>query len=253
MSDLLEKAEKIVEELKKKYRVCQRPRLRSGYLLAIDNQKYIENVHHGLYEFEKFLSCLYPFLNLLEVFAIANGLQKRENDVIKKGYSEKHPNSIWYYCRELSKEYRERIMSMNFSDLLVYLERKGHKEFEDLETLAKFNPYSISFKKRIELFSEVFSEVDDSFRFDLELRMKMCEVPITWCFECQYEKIKRERGGDNYRLKVMEFMPVYPKNKDVHIKKYATEISKMMKDWPTFYIDEESIEKKPLQLKLFKP
>jgi hypothetical protein len=231
----------ISREVEKDYVIADRPKIKSTWLLA-DSQKYLEKLHHGIAEFKSILSCLYPFLNLTELLAFAYNLQRREESVeeIDDGYASR-----------MKEDYVKTINAMHIEELLVYLGRGAEfvKKRLELSEKQELEPYSTSYSKRVEEFLKMLDKIDKRQEFEQELRKKMCEVPITWCFDCEYEKIVRQRGGNNYRLKVMEFMPKYPKDKDEHIKRYAKEIAKILNTMPSFYLQ----FKKPLQLKLFKP
>ncbi|MEM2932849.1 MAG: hypothetical protein QW622_01395 [Candidatus Pacearchaeota archaeon] len=202
------------EKLEQKgFRIIER-KLPKNLLTLINSisekQKFYEDIHHSLDEFYIYFFQLYPFLNLNELFALALGIRERTN-------------------------------SRNVSSNINYFIDQGKINLEGLLNESKIdscNPYSNSknkidsFQNRIKIFYYLFPEFENKFRNALS------QEPTIYVFACNYEREKALRG-DNYRLKIMNFMPVYPKNKEEHIKLYSKEIVRILKSFPQFYIWQE--------------
>jgi len=54
------------------------------------------------------------------------------------------------------------------------------------------------------------------------------QPPYEFVFECNYRNRKMARNGDNHKLEVMHFMPVYPKKGAIK-GKYAAELMRIMR------------------------
>ncbi|MBI2005226.1 MAG: hypothetical protein HYS80_00490 [Candidatus Aenigmarchaeota archaeon] len=64
-----------------------------------------------------------------------------------------------------------------------------------------------------------------------KLRFQLQEDPNEYVFEAGYHDVKRRRSGDNHKLVVMTFQPVFPK-RDVIAPSYATEIVRTLRNYP---------------------
>lgn len=170
-------------------------------------QRFIECVHHGLKETS--LSNFYPFLDLNEVIGFEAG--------------------SWQ--ARFRNDFRLDIEKADIYDIFSYVYGIGmpwfnkHKEVsENLNPkYERLNPF-----KGKDLMSRLEGIGQEHI---LKLRSDLQEETNEYVFECQYQERKRERKGDNYKIEIMYFQPVYPKSGKI-IPSYASEIASIISSYP---------------------
>jgi hypothetical protein len=192
----------------------QRPKPTQRLLIQVcgGNQPLISKVHHGLYEVP--LDKFYPLLNFDDMIAFA---------LASWDMRELSPN--WFTHQFVPSADVYDIFSKVFSRGYPWLNKFIDVTDEKLrEKHEKMNP----FKERD--LRERLKQVDPE---DVEiLREKLSKEVSKYVFECQYEEKKRQMGGNNYRLVVMRFQPVFPK-RGIIIPSFAMEITRMVSRYPT--------------------
>ena len=182
--------------------------------LTGSNQDFISSVHHGLYETP--LNAFYPHLDLDETIAFAaSSWKSRQKDPC--------------FFKNLNFRVGEdihRLFSAVYEIGFPWLNK--HKDVSD-ELRKKYdrsNPFNgRNLKQRLE-------RVDPVGITRLKERLK--EEVNDYVFECQYYNTKMARGGDNYKLEIMGFQPVYPK-RGVIVPNFASEIARIFRNYPDSY------------------
>ena len=68
----------------------------------------------------------------------------------------------------------------------------------------------------------------------VNLKLKLSEDVNEYVFPCQYQQRKSARGGDNYKLEIMNFQNVFPKAGKI-VPAFASEIVKQLSEYPRGY------------------
>lgn len=176
--------------------------------LCGSNPTLISSLHHGLNETP--LQGLYPaYLNLDEVVAFeASSWKRREIDP--------HFFPGFVGSADLYKIFRE-VLQIGHPWLNKYRTQTFSGSTSALH--EKLNPFSEqNLRERLE-------QVEKG--PELMLTDCLCQEINEYVFECQYAERKHERGGDNYKLIIMEFQPLYPKRETI-VPNYASEIARII-------------------------
>lgn len=210
----------------------ERPKPTKQLLIEIcgANQGLISSLHHGLSEVP--MGDFYPVLDLDELIAFsASSWKSREKD--PESFSELVKNSPDAYTI-FNEVYRIGFPWLN----------KYKQISPELETkYKKLNPFQgADLRDRLETIDPEFVE---------KMKERLSETVCEYVFDCQYHQRKMERGGDNYRLEVMHFQPVYPK-KGVIVPNFASEIARIISRYPGEYFFLEQFPEEDVKSELTK-
>jgi len=175
------------------------------------NHGLIEEVHHGLAETP--LNDFYQWLNFDEAIAFAAETWKRRH--LSGNFGELAKKSDLYML--FSDVYRDAMPRLNANKFISEKLRKKHNDM---------NPFGRNLQERLE-------QVDDE--AVEKLRESLQESTTEWVWHGQYQGRKAWRGGDNYKLRVMEFMPTAYPRKGRIVPGYASEIARLVSDYPMDY------------------
>ncbi len=188
-----------------------------------EDQGLLGSVHHGLHEAS--LYSLYPHLDLDEVlvFAAASWLLR------------KYPGSTMYFDPETSVY---ELFRRTFNTELYVDGAKTSRHYQNVfQWLHSHKITTPELKVKSEKLNP-FGGKDLRTRLERsdpeavqKLRSQLQEDPNEYVFESQYHDVKRRRDGDDRKLVVMSFQPVFPK-KDVIAPSYATEVVRILRNYP---------------------
>ena len=196
-----------------------RPTPNKGLIMELTggNVRFLEQAHHGLCETP--MHGLYAHLNLDELLVFEAG--------------------TWGFRNDGSSYFKDLVSAGELYPIFNRMNQDGFPYLQGIQKLdrwknkhAELNPFgrSRTLKQRLE-------------RVDSEDARKLFEglsqPANTYVFECQYERTKRARRGNNFGLEILRFMPVYPKSAEVHAEKYASEIAAIMSKYPVNYVPVE--------------
>jgi len=185
--------------------------------------KFLEQIHHGLCETP--MQALYPHLNLDELLVFEAG--------------------SWGFRDEKSDEFRKLVEAGSIYDIFNRINQDGFPYLQRIQKLGKWedkhdklNPFgrSRTLKQRLE------RAAPEEVRRLLE---RLSQPASTYVFECKYAGVKKSRGGNNFGLEILGFMPVYPKSAEVHAEKYASEIAAIMAQYPASYVPFAQVKPEP--------
>lgn len=252
--DFKELEKRLKEKLEKKYVLKYRKCPPSKLLLTLGSR--LQFTHHGLDEFFFNLFEMYPFLDLSELLALSYSLYKKRKDHFR-GF--RRSENFYGMVRVYDYEFENEIRNSKLNKILYKFLTDGERSFQTAQDnepdiyfdiyfeFADYNPYcteKCKLEERIEAFCNVIGQEGEK-----KFKEKILEEPATYVFPCQYEREKRARGGDNYKLEIMKFMPVYPKKgKKWHREKFAMETARIIRKFPSFFIEPRSFSP---QLSLF--
>ncbi len=182
--------------------------------LCGEDLNLINSAHHGLYETS--LNNFYPCLDMDETIAFAASSWKSRE---RNHYS---------FTKKIESADIYEIFTEVFKIGVPWL--KKHKNVsEDLRTkYERLNPFKgDNLRERLGEVSAVAGDI---------LRQQLLEEVNEYVFECQYHDRKMARGGDNHKLELMHFQPVYPNKKNI-VSNFASEIVRMFSTkYPAEYI-----------------
>jgi hypothetical protein len=176
--------------------------------------RFLEQIHHGLWETP--MQALYPHLNLDELLVFEAG--------------------SWEFRNDGSSNFRKLIGAGNIYDIFNRINQDGFPYLQRIQKLkrwknknAELNPFgrSRTLKQRLERVTP--EEVG-------KLLERLSQPASTYVFECKYADVKRKRGGNNFGLEILHFMPVYPKSNEVNVENYASEIAAIISQYPIYYV-----------------
>ena len=176
------------------------------------NQGLISSAHHGLYEVP--LRKFYPHLDLDEAVAFAASSWERRR---------REPGN---FSRLVQSASAYEIFSEIFKIGMPWVNK--HLRISDAQRRRhqRLNPYRRKdLRARLE---RVDPEAVDTLRE--RLQEDICE----YVFHCQYQSRKMARGGDNYKLEIMNFQNVYPRRGRI-VPAFAAEVSRIISGYPREY------------------
>ena len=193
----------------------KRPKPTKNLLMQLgrENSDLLGCMHHGLYEMP--LKNFYPSLDLEELLVfVASSWRGRERN---------------------SDEFSNFVKDSNIYDIFKKVFKNGYHWLnknkmlagESLNEYKKLNPFNVKyFRERLEIIDKSHFE---------RLKENLMEIVNTYVFPIQYDEIKKLRDGDNYKLEIMDFFKrAYPK-KEIMIPGFASEIAKIISNYPQEY------------------
>ena len=194
--------------------MAERPKPTKPLLLELcgGNQGLISSAHHGLYESN--LSEIYPQLDLDEAIAFAvSSFKGRERD--SRGFARMVEENDLY-----------GIFNNVFSIGMPWLNK--YKQISSVQETkhSKLNPYHGSnLRERLERVSPESTK---------RLKGQLKDTVNEYVFDCQYRSRKAARGGDNYKLEIMNFQPVFPRS-GVIVPNFCAEVARMISGYSSEY------------------
>ena len=192
----------------------ERPKPTKQLLVEIcgGNQGLISSAHHGLRESS--LRDFYPNLDLDEAVAFAASSWKaREKDFNDfTSFLESAP-----VYELFSEMYKIGSPWLNKHKCISDKLKQKHQ---------RLNPF-----RRKDLKARLSRVDPDDI---IELRKKLNQPVSEYVFPCQYERRKRERGGDNFRLVPMHFQAAYPEKGKI-VLPFASEVARIISKYPAAY------------------
>lgn len=176
------------------------------------NQGLISSLHHGLYETP--LNGVYPYLDFNETVAFAANSWKSRNTSIKDMGQLVSQNDLY------------EIFSEVFRIGMPWLNKYKAITLDSMQKYTALNPFEgKNLKERLAAVPSSAVEI---------LKKRLCEDVNEYVFHCQYQQRKNIRGGDNYKLEIMNFQNVYPKSGKI-VPAFASEIARIFSTYPRTY------------------
>lgn len=195
-----------------------RPKTTKNMILSLFNgwTLALQNTHHGL--FETPLYGVYPVLNLDETlaFAIGSRVLRANGDPIFAGLARE--DELYPIFNEALREGMP-VVNIWKNKGLAMMSNRDRTAYQEMNPFRGFLEYRLG-----EVDGEIVSRLVENLQ----------KPALTHVFECDYQREKRKRDGDNSGLAVMRFQTVFPRRGQV-AGNYAAEISRIISGYPQEY------------------